>query len=370
MPSREVDLGIGGIAPASPQPVLPPEQTMLQLTLRFDGSLRGVCGGAGAILVHDQQVVWQGARFLPRCATSVAAEYEGLLLGMTAARELGATGLHTEGDCKVVLRQLSGSARARKLHRLCTQAEAIASSFGAPATFAHIPREENDHADALSRAAVDAMVALHCAAVRASLRGGQPESALHLLAEARRQNVPRPPRLFEDLICGGARAAAWGVTISAFTEAESCGAANSDAAIDAALEAYAARGTPLDTKRRAALLRRQAALLAQRNRRAPGASSTDATASSAQADAQGGKGGETTGGSRWARRDPALEEALAAEWWQMVRTRAGDGAPLEDLAGWDARPSAVLLLASQLASPLGLSVHGPVALTPSPMGSS
>ena len=58
------------------------------LRVYFDGSLRGRAGGAGAIVVQHGAVVWQGARFLTRPASSAATEYEGLLLGLEGAASL------------------------------------------------------------------------------------------------------------------------------------------------------------------------------------------------------------------------------------------------------------------------------------------
>ena len=64
---------------------------MLAITLRFDGSLRGRSGGAGAVLLHEGSIIWQGVRYLEKPATSAHAEYEGLLLGLRSARALGAS---------------------------------------------------------------------------------------------------------------------------------------------------------------------------------------------------------------------------------------------------------------------------------------
>ena len=64
------------------------QETMaMQLTLRFDGSYTAGAGGAGAVLFSPEtdKVVWQGARFLERCPSSAAAEYEGLILGLEAS---------------------------------------------------------------------------------------------------------------------------------------------------------------------------------------------------------------------------------------------------------------------------------------------
>ncbi len=63
---------------------------LAQVLLRFDGSLaaNGRAGGAGAGLSWQGAVIWEGARFAPALPTSAAAEYEGLILGLTAARNM------------------------------------------------------------------------------------------------------------------------------------------------------------------------------------------------------------------------------------------------------------------------------------------
>ncbi|EOD11767.1 hypothetical protein EMIHUDRAFT_120241 [Emiliania huxleyi CCMP1516] len=110
------------------------------LRLRFDGSFRaGGAGGAAAVLSKDGVVWWEGARFVPSCVTSSHAEFEGLILGLEAARALSPDALRVEGDCRVVIDQMSGKARARKLSEPAGRArEALARlplgsapSFGA-----------------------------------------------------------------------------------------------------------------------------------------------------------------------------------------------------------------------------------------------
>ena len=137
------------------------------LLLRFDGSFRGGAGGAGAVILSPEGIVqWQGARFLSACPTSAHSEYEGLLLGLEAAVAYRPSALRIEGDCRVVLDSISGKSKSRKLKKLHTRATAAlsrlplvssrsglyASGFAKPDTES-IAREENAHADSLSRAA-------------------------------------------------------------------------------------------------------------------------------------------------------------------------------------------------------------------------
>lgn len=225
------------------------------VVLRFDGSLRGSCCGAGAVLVHDKSVIWQGAKFVPRCATSVAAEYEGLLFGLQAAHRLKLGQLlAVEGDCNVVIRQMLGSARARKLHQFNSKANEATYTFSPPPAFRHIDRQLNMHADALSRAAIDSMQILHCAAVRSTIRRGCRSQALRLLCEMKEQNVPCPTSIFEELISASAMASDWDSVLHAFAEAQGSDAIHSDAVVAAAIRACEARDGRQDQKLRSVLV--------------------------------------------------------------------------------------------------------------------
>lgn len=174
------------------------------MILRFDGSFRAGAGGAGAVLLSDASSVelWQGARFLESCSTSAHAEFEGLILGLEAARTFEPASLHVEGDCRVVLAQASGKARSRKLSKLNARANAAITQLllSTAPTFDSIPREKNSQADALSRAAMDAVQALYAAAVIACARGGELQGALSHLEEAARARVPMPPRVYAELM--------------------------------------------------------------------------------------------------------------------------------------------------------------------------
>ena len=173
---------------------------MLCLTLRFDGSYRGGCGGAGAVLFAGGDVLWQGARFISRCPTSAHAEYEGLLLGLLAAVQEQPAALQIEGDCRLVLTQLAGTARPRKLsrmHKLCTEQ---LSRLPRPPAFASIPRNVNAHADSLSRAAVEAASLLHGGAILGAARDGKHERAVATLERANQASVRLPPAVFDELL--------------------------------------------------------------------------------------------------------------------------------------------------------------------------
>ena len=230
------------------------------MRLRFDGSFHGGSGGAGAVITSNSGTVqWHGASFLSGCATSAHAEFEGLILGLSAAEHLRpSASLLIEGDCRVVvgqpvsiphlspppsltylsppllthysvdrhpppqLAQISGKARARKLSKSKARAEEVMSRLSAKSqlTFGSIPREENEHADALSRAAIDAMQALYAASVLACTRASQVQSALSRIEQAARLRVVLPPHVYAELLEACHASREWNALLSAYRAAE------------------------------------------------------------------------------------------------------------------------------------------------------
>jgi ribonuclease HI len=75
-----------------------------------DGGSRGNPGPAAAAAVvtnADGEVVDEAAEFLGRASNNVA-EYQGLLLGLKRARELGATEVEVVNDSELIAYQVTG----------------------------------------------------------------------------------------------------------------------------------------------------------------------------------------------------------------------------------------------------------------------
>jgi len=124
-------------------------------TLFFDGCSKGNPGraGAGAVL-YDQlgAEVFAESVFVGHSATNNEAEYAGLILGLNEVIKRGITAeLQVRGDSQLVIRQMQGKYKVNSpnlvpLHQCATK---LASKF-TKIEFAHVYRDKNQRADALS----------------------------------------------------------------------------------------------------------------------------------------------------------------------------------------------------------------------------
>ncbi|MER7589587.1 bifunctional RNase H/acid phosphatase [Micromonospora sp. NPDC127501] len=130
------------------------------VSMEADGGSRGNPGPAGyGAVVRDPEtgeVLAERSESLGT-ATNNVAEYQGLIAGLTAAAELGATEVDVRMDSKLVVEQMCGRWQIKHpgLRPLAAQAAALVGRFSA-VRFSWIPREQNRHADALANAAMDA----------------------------------------------------------------------------------------------------------------------------------------------------------------------------------------------------------------------
>lgn len=130
----------------------------VRLKIFSDGAARGNPGPAGAgavILSPDGATVARLGRYLGE-ATNNCAEYNGLLLGLRRALELGATEVEVYADSQLVIRQLAGQYRVRNeaLRPLFDEALWLLKRFRKHSLH-HIPRERNGAADEMSNRAID-----------------------------------------------------------------------------------------------------------------------------------------------------------------------------------------------------------------------
>ncbi len=131
----------------------------LRVVVEADGGSRGNPGpaGYGAVVLEEAT----GEVLLERYAslgstTNNVAEYQGLIAGLRAAAELGATRVDVRMDSKLVVEQMSGRWQIKNpgLRPLAAEAAKLVAGFTA-VTFDWIPRERNKLADALANRAMD-----------------------------------------------------------------------------------------------------------------------------------------------------------------------------------------------------------------------
>ncbi|KQU02587.1 acid phosphatase [Rhodococcus sp. Leaf7] len=132
---------------------------MTSVVVEADGGSRGNPGPAGY-----GAVVWDSARrnvLAERrehlgVATNNVAEYRGLIAGLDAAREIGATRVSVRMDSKLVVEQMSGRWKVKHPDMIPLRARAadIAETFEY-VDYTWIPRAENSHADRLANQAMD-----------------------------------------------------------------------------------------------------------------------------------------------------------------------------------------------------------------------
>ncbi len=131
---------------------------MKRVQVCTDGAARGNPGpaGAGAVLqAADGKVVGRIGRYLGHQTNNVA-EYEAIVLGLTAARELGAREVRLVSDSELLIKQINGVYRVKAAHLKPFHAQVLALARGFEAFEAvHVRREANKAADQMANRAVD-----------------------------------------------------------------------------------------------------------------------------------------------------------------------------------------------------------------------
>jgi len=129
------------------------------VVVEADGGSRGNPGPAGyGAVVKDAE---SGEVLAERAvglgvATNNVAEYSGLVAGLEAAAEVGASTVDVRMDSKLVVEQMCGRWKIKHaaLQPLALRAKELAGRFSR-VTYAWIPRAQNSHADRLANEAMD-----------------------------------------------------------------------------------------------------------------------------------------------------------------------------------------------------------------------
>jgi len=128
--------------------------------LQFDGCSKGNPGvsGAGAVIYNYEKEIWGKSFFVGYKNTNNEAEYNGLIIGLIEAENMGIKHLNVEGDSLLVIKQMTDEykVKSNKLVPLYDEAKKLSNSFET-ITFSHIYRNNNKRADELSNLALEIM---------------------------------------------------------------------------------------------------------------------------------------------------------------------------------------------------------------------
>jgi broad specificity phosphatase PhoE/ribonuclease HI len=130
----------------------------VRVVVEADGGSRGNPGPAGygaVVLSEDGTVLAERDAYLG-VETNNVAEYSGLIAGLQAAQEVGATDVAVRMDSRLVVEQMNGAWQVKheRLRPLAAQANELRAAFDT-VTFEWIPRERNVLADRLANRAMD-----------------------------------------------------------------------------------------------------------------------------------------------------------------------------------------------------------------------
>ncbi len=136
------------------------ERTKEHVSCRLftDGASRGNPGpaGAGVVLFDDKgREICTKAEYLGRCTNNVA-EYQALIIGLQAAREIGCRKPAVFLDSELIVRQITGRYKVKNatLKPLFAQVQNLLQGFD-DYTVAHVPRAQNSRADELANRGID-----------------------------------------------------------------------------------------------------------------------------------------------------------------------------------------------------------------------
>ncbi|HEY7815744.1 MAG TPA: bifunctional RNase H/acid phosphatase [Nakamurella sp.] len=133
-----------------------------RVVMQADGGSRGNPGpaGYGAVVFDESGIVLAERAASIGKATNNVAEYSGLIAGLEAALDLGASTVSVQMDSKLVVEQMSGRWKVKHpdMKPLASKASGLVARFE-KVTFEWLPRARNKHADRLANEAMDAAAA-------------------------------------------------------------------------------------------------------------------------------------------------------------------------------------------------------------------
>ncbi|MBA1837319.1 bifunctional RNase H/acid phosphatase [Corynebacterium sp. zg912] len=132
----------------------------MHVSMYCDGGSRGnpgVAGSGSVVYDADGETLAEIAYVVGKKSTNNVAEYYGLVRGLEACQQVGATRVDVFMDSKLVVEQMTGRWKIKHpdMQKLAREARDLASSFE-KVTYTWVPRAKNKKADELSNVAMDA----------------------------------------------------------------------------------------------------------------------------------------------------------------------------------------------------------------------
>ena len=130
------------------------EQGMFMLLIYTDGASLGNPGpmGIGIVIYKGDVRIEELSEFLGE-GTNNIAEYTAVVRALETAHRLGEREVHIKSDSELVIKQLNGEYKVKDVNLRNLKRKIDELSKHLEVTFEHIPREKNEEADALSKAA-------------------------------------------------------------------------------------------------------------------------------------------------------------------------------------------------------------------------
>jgi len=126
-----------------------------RLTIYSDGAAIPNPGPSGiGVVLYDEKggVVAEISKYIGK-STNNKAEFTALIAGLEEALRLEAIAVDLKIDSELLVRQLQGTYRSKKMKQHYEQIRRLLGEFESY-TVEHIPRESNKQADALSKKAI------------------------------------------------------------------------------------------------------------------------------------------------------------------------------------------------------------------------
>ncbi len=123
--------------------------------INTDGACSGNPGkmGIGAVITKEGKVILEISEDIGH-GTNNIAEYTAVIRALEEARKLGITEATVRSDSLLLISQLRGEYKVKAPHLRELRRKITKLSEGMKLVFEHVPRENNPHADELSKKAI------------------------------------------------------------------------------------------------------------------------------------------------------------------------------------------------------------------------